>query len=82
MVAKWIQKIDLKKGALSRQLGIPEEKDIPITLLNKIIETPIGKTIRNPTKRGKRLIRVTPLLKRRAVLAKTLKTIRTKRKRR
>ena len=73
---KWIQKTGLKKGALSRQLGIPERENIPITLLEKIRKAPIGSTIRNPTKRGKRLIKVTRLLKKRAVLALTLKRIR------
>jgi len=71
---KWIP--PLKKGALSRQLGIPEEKDIPMTLLNRIASAPIGTTIRNPTKTGKRRIKVTRKLKKRAVLARTLKRIR------
>jgi len=72
---KWIPR-DLKKGALSRQLGIPEEEKIPMTLLNRIAEAPIGSTIRNPTKTGKKVIKVTHLLKKRAVLARTLKKIR------
>ena len=74
--SKWIQKTGLKKGALSRQLGIPERENIPITLLEKIRKAPIGSTIRNPTTKGKRLIKVTRLLKKRAVLALTLKRIR------
>lgn len=65
----------LKKGALSRQLGIPEEKNIPMTLLNKIARTKIGETISNPTKTGRRRIKVTNLLKKRAVLARTLKRL-------
>jgi len=73
---KWIKKAIKKPGALSRQLGIPEEKNIPKTLLNKIIKAPIGSTITNPTKTGKRRIKVTPLLKKRAVLGRTLKEIR------
>jgi len=80
MVKKWIPR-NLKKGALSRQLGIPEEKNIPVTLLEKIRRAKIGKKIRNPTKTGKRLIRVTRLLKKRAVLALTLKRITKKRRR-
>ena len=72
---KWIQKAVRKEGALSRQLDIPVEEDIPITLLKKIVNTPIGKTIRNPTKKGKRRIKVTRLLKKRAVLALTLKRL-------
>jgi len=30
---KWIQKAKIKKGALSKQLGVPEKKDIPISKL-------------------------------------------------
>jgi len=72
----WIQKAVKKPGALSRQLNIPAEKNIPKTLLRKIKSTEIGKTIRNPTKTGKRTIKVTPLLKKRATLALTLKDLR------
>lgn len=32
---KWIQKIDLKKGALSKKLGVPESKNIPMAKLEK-----------------------------------------------
>jgi len=71
---KWIQKAVRKRGALSRQLGIPEEKNIPITLLEKIKKAKIGSTVRNPTEQGKKRIKVTRLLKKRAVLAHTLKT--------
>lgn len=63
----------LKKGALSRQLGISEEENIPPSLLELIRQTPVGTTIKNPTQQGKRQIRVTALLKKRAVLAQTLK---------
>ena len=72
---KFIQKIGLKKGALSRQLKIPEKDNIPVTLLNKIIKAKAGDTIRNPTKSGKRRIKVTRLLERRAIFAKTLKKL-------
>ena len=64
-----------KKGALSRQLGIPEKDNIPFTLLNKIIKAKPGQTITNPTKMGRRRIPVTRLLERRAILARTLKNI-------
>lgn len=73
--SKFIQKSKIKKGALSKQLGIPEKKDIPRTLLNKIIKAKKGEVIKNPTKSGKKDIRVTPLLKKRSVLARTLKDI-------
>jgi len=71
MVKKWIQKTRMKKGALHRQLGISSEKDIPMGLLNKIISAKTGQTI----KRGKKTIKVTALLKKRANLAKNLKKI-------
>jgi len=32
---KWIQSIKMKKGALSKQMGIPEKKDIPVKKLKK-----------------------------------------------
>lgn len=73
MAKKWIQKTQLKKGALSRQLGIPEKDNIPFTLLEKIKKAKIGDRIKNPTKSGKREIKVTRKLKKRAVMAYTLK---------
>ena len=76
----WIQRAVKRPGALSRQLGIPIKDNIPKTLLEKIAKTPIGKTIRNPTKKGKRRIKVTRKLKRRAVLALTLKRLAEKKK--
>lgn len=36
MAEKWIQKAIKKKGALHRQLGIPQSKKIPVSLLKKI----------------------------------------------
>lgn len=71
----WIQKTKIKKGALSRQLGIPEEENIPGTLLDKVVEAKPGQTITNPTKEGKRRIKVTRLMERRAILARNLKNI-------
>ncbi len=75
MVKKFIQKAKLKKGALSKQLNIPEKNKIPFSLLNKIISAKAGQTITNPTKMGKRRIKVTRLLERRAIFARTLKRI-------
>jgi hypothetical protein len=69
----WIQSAVRRKGALSRQLGIPEEENIPVTLLRAIARAKIGATVRNPTQNGKRRYKVTALLKKRAVLALTLK---------
>jgi len=73
MAKKWIQKSRIKKGALSRQLGIPEKDDISVTLLKAIKKTTTGETMKNPTQTGKRSFRVTVKLKRRAVLALTMK---------
>ena len=72
---KFIQKIGLKKGSLRRQLKIPEKDNIPITLLNRIVKAKAGDTIRNPTKSGKKIIKVTRLLERRAIFARTLKKL-------
>ena len=69
----WIQSATLKEGTLSRQLGIPIEDNIPVTLLKAIRDTDIGETIKNPTKKGKKQFKITKLLKRRVVLALTLK---------
>ena len=69
----WIQSAELKEGALSRQLNIPISENIPVTLLKAIRDSDIGTIIKNPTKMGKQETTVTPLLKRRVVLALTLK---------
>jgi hypothetical protein len=77
---RFIQKAIKRPGALSRQLGIPIEKDIPITLLRKIRKAKAGEIITNPTKLGKKRIKVTRLLERRAIFAIFLKRIRKKKK--
>ena len=76
-MAKWIQHAlkGHKKGSLHKQLGIPQTKTIPKTLLNRIKSAKVGKTIKNPTKTGKRRIKITGLLKKRAVLAHTLRKV-------
>ncbi len=76
MVKKFIKKAIKKPGALSRQLRIPIKDNIPMTLLNKIIKAKAGDTIINPTKSGKRRIKVTRLLERRSILARNLKNLR------
>jgi len=75
MVIKWIQKIRLKKGVLHRQLGIPSDKKIPMALLNKIIKAKPGDVISNPSVLGKKKIKVTSVLEKRANLARNLKGI-------
>jgi hypothetical protein len=63
----WIQKTGIKKhpGSLKKQLGIPTGKKISTKLLTKIAKANIGTKVRGH--------KVTTLLKRRAVLAKTLR---------
>ena len=69
MSKNWIQKAKIKKGALHRQLSVPKDKDIPVTLLRKIKASETGRTITNPTRTGKRRVKVTTLLKRRVNFA-------------
>ncbi|HEX9740620.1 MAG TPA: hypothetical protein VGA29_07580 [Ignavibacteriaceae bacterium] len=73
---KFIQGAVKKPGSLSRQLGIPVKEKIPISLLDKIIHARAGQIITNPTKMGKKRVKVTKLLERRAILARTLKKLR------
>lgn len=72
---KWIQKAVEKPGTLHKQLGIPRDKKIPMSLLNKIIKAKAGDTITNPSKLGKKKIKVTRLLEHRAILARNLKKL-------
>jgi len=71
----WIQNAvsKHKKGSLHRQLGVPMTKKIPKSLLNRIKHSQVGKTVKNPSRTGKRRVKVTGLLKKRAVLAVTLR---------
>jgi len=64
------QKIVMKKNALRNQLKVPEGRDIPMSLINKILKAEIGDELSNPFG-GK--LKITTLLKRRANLGKTLK---------
>ena len=66
------KKITIKKGALSRQLGIPIEKDIPKSLLWKLDKMKIGE---ETNYKGKKL-KISRLLKQRVSLAITLKGMR------
>lgn len=75
MKERFIQKAIKHPGALSKQLGISQEEKIPFSLLDKIIKARAGDIIKNPTMVGKRRIKVTRLLERRAILAKNLKNL-------
>jgi len=59
---KWIQKAKIKKGALSKELGIPENKNIPMAKLEKVAKSKSS----------------SPKLKKQANLAITLKKINKK----
>lgn len=61
----WIAGAIKKKGALRKQLGIKEGEKIPKSILTKIANTEVGKTVKF---RGK-TIKVTAKLKRRVLLA-------------
>jgi len=63
----WIQKTGIKRhpGKLHKQLRIPKGKKIPSKLLTDIAGAKIGTKVRGH--------KVTGLLKKRAVLAKTLR---------
>lgn len=63
-----------REGSLHRQLGIPGSQRIPTTFLREIRDAPIGSRVRNPTLTGKRGLKVTRLLKKRAVVALTLRS--------
>ena len=77
---RWIQNSRIKKGSFSRQLGIPEKKDIPVTLIKKIKSAEVGTELKNPTKLGKKRLTITPLLKKRANLALNLKRMKRRTK--
>ena len=64
----------LKKGVLSKMLKIPEDKNIPFSLLNSIVKADKGDVV----KYQKRYIKVTELMKKRANLAISLKRMNKK----
>ena len=73
MVKMWIQKAIHKPGKLHSDLGILKEEKIPMSLLNAIIKAKAGQTIKNPTFKGRKTIKVTRKLEQRAILARNLK---------
>jgi hypothetical protein len=52
-VDKWAQDVDVKEGTLHKALGIPKDKDIGKTLMNKIAKTPVGGKITTPSGKSK-----------------------------
>jgi hypothetical protein len=71
----WIQWAGFKRDAFRKHLRIPKQKKIPCTFLKVIVGTPIGEIAYNPTTIGVDSIRVTRLVKTRAVNALNLKRI-------
>jgi hypothetical protein len=57
-MARWIQEAmkDHRPGRLHQRLGIPQDKRIPHSLVDKIIDSPIDETFTNPTKTGRHRI--------------------------
>lgn len=64
-----------KEGSLHRMLGVPKCTTIPFTFLETIRNTEIGMVAKNPTLIGSKKVKVTRLVKARAVLALNLKRI-------
>ena len=78
MKSNWIQKALSRPGSLHKSLDIPKPTKIPMQLLNAIIKAKAGDTISNPTKIGKKVIKATRRLERRAILARNLKNMHKK----
>jgi hypothetical protein len=71
---KWIQKTDMKKGALHKKLNVPEDKKIPKNLLNKLKKELMAKG-----KGDKKLSAADSKLLKQVNLALTLKTVKENR---
>jgi hypothetical protein len=71
---KWIQKTDMKKGALHKKLNVPEDKKIPKTLLNKLKKELMAKG-----EGDKKLSAADSKLLKQVNLALTLKTLKENR---
>jgi hypothetical protein len=73
MVKRWIQRAIHRPGKLHADLGVPKGANILMSLLNKIISAKAGQIITNPSKVGKKKIKVTRKIEQRAILARNLK---------
>ena len=71
---KWIQKTDMKKGALHKKLNVPEDKKIPKSLLNKLKKELMAKG-----EGDKKLSKSDSTLLKQVNLALTLKTVKENR---
>ena len=67
-VNKWMSKAfqNAGTGLLHKMLGVSPKEKIPLTFLQAIVDTEIGKVAHNPTTTGSKMVRVTVLMKRRA----------------
>lgn len=73
----WMREaMGMKPGALHRQLGIPKDKKIPVTLMRRILKADTGDVVKNPTRVGRRRYRVTTLMQRRVNPVLTSRRIR------
>ena len=75
MVKRWIQRAVHRPGKLHSDLGIPKDQKIPMQLLNTIIKSKAGQTIKNPTSKGNKKIKITRKIEQRAILARNLKKL-------
>lgn len=57
---------NVRSTKFKRQIGVPGNKRIPVTLRKAIRKAKPGKVVKNPTKTGKARIRVTKTIKDRA----------------
>ena len=71
---KWIQKTDMKKGALHKKLNVPQDKKIPKSLLNKLKKELMAKA-----EGDKKLSKSDSTLLKQVNLALTLKTVKENR---
>lgn len=78
MTKFWIQRAIHRPGKLHSELGIPKKEKIPVKLLNAVIRAKAGQTIKNQTAKGKKRIKVTRGIGRRAILARNLRNLKKK----
>ncbi len=68
----FIQMANIKTGSFREQLGLKENQKVLLSTCAKIKNTPIGKIAKIPQNKGRKTIRVTSLVKKRATLCHTL----------
>jgi hypothetical protein len=67
------KKITFKKGSLHKQLKVPLDKTIGVGNLKKIRRAKIGEMVKiNTSTKADKMFKVTPLMKKRAVLGLNL----------